>query len=56
MNTKKYIIFNINYIYFRGYEDGVNLLCRVYDPKLNVVQDKIDSKKWDLLLNVRRIC
>jgi len=45
--------FSMRVVYFREYEDGINLLCRIYEPKLGVIQDHIDPKTWDLLLNVR---
>lgn len=41
------------YIYFREYEDSVNLMCHVYEPNLNIGQHTINSKTWDLLINVR---
>jgi hypothetical protein len=43
----------IYYIYFREYEDAINLMCHVYEPNLSIGQHYINSKTWDLLLNVR---
>jgi len=48
-----YIKYQKIFIYFREYEDSINLMCHIYEPNLNIGQHSIKSKTWDLLLNVR---
>jgi len=48
-----YITYQKIYIYFREYEDSINLMCHLYEPNLNIGQHSINSKTWELLLNVR---
>ncbi|VVC29438.1 Epithelial sodium channel, partial [Cinara cedri] len=45
----------VNQTLHNEYEDGINLLCHIYEPNLAVNQKFINPNSWNLLINEHRI-